>query len=410
MRAISALCNRRMVAVLLTSFASGLPLLLTGSTLQAWYTDANVDLMTIGWLSFVGLPYLFKILWAPLMERYVPLSIGKRKSWIVLTQLAMVVVLLVMSMKDPHQAPDRLAFVAFLLAFFSASQDIVVDAYRTDIALPEERGMAGSLLALGYRVAMLVAGALALVLANVVGWRMTYQTMAMILILVLVAGLFIPRVPNNHARPSSLKEALIEPIRQFLGHGRVISLLVFIVIYKLSDAFALTLNTTFLLRGVGFDLALVGVVTKGVGMVALLLGSLFGGVWFVRLGLYRSLMIFGALQMLSNLLFAWLGFVGQSQVWLVVSVFGDYFCGGLSTMAFVAFLMGLCHHRYSATQYALLSALASVGRVLCGPMAAAMVSHWGWVDFYIMTTVIGVPSLLLLRTLRQPVASLGQVA
>ncbi|MAR83731.1 MAG: MFS transporter [Legionellales bacterium] len=401
MKALRSLCNRRMQAVLLTSFASGLPIALTGSTLQAWYTEAHVNLMTIGLLSLVGLPYLLKVLWAPLMERYVPFKGGKRAVWIILWQLCMVLCLLVMSCLSPTISPHLMAVVALMVAFASASQDVVVDAYRTDISQSNERGFAAALLSVGYRFAMLVSGAFALVIASAMGWMIAYRLMALCMLLNVVVSCFLPRVPQELSRPASLREAIIEPMADFLRRDQVLLLLAFIVLYKIADALALALNTTFLLRGVGFDLVTVGLWSKTIGLAATLIGGVVGGVLYPWLGLYRSLLVFGFLQMSSNLLFAALAVVGKSHVLLIISIFGDYFCGGVATTAFVAFLMSLCHQRYSATQYALFSAIASIGRIVCGPLAASMVSAMGWVEFFIMSFLIGLPSLWLLVLLKR---------
>jgi len=390
------LYNSRMLAVLITSLSSGIPLLLTSSTLQAWYSQSNVNLMTIGLLSFIGMPYLLKVLWAPLMDRFVPFAIGRRKSWIVCSQAAVIATLLIMSVLDPGSSPNALAGVALALAFFSASQDIVIDAYRTDISMVHERGLAGSLLAIGYRLAMLLSGALALILAAKFSWHRTYQIMAIIMLLLLIYSLFIPGSSDDDLRPTTIKSAILDPMSDFLKKDKVMMVVLFIILYKFSDALALSLNTTFLLRGVGFDLATVGVVSKGVGLLAVILGSLAGGLLYPKLGLYRSLMIFGVLQITSNLLFVWLAIVGHSIPVLTVSIFGEYFCGGIATTAFVALLMSLCSRRYSATQYALLSAVASIGRVFCGPLAAVLVADYGWIDFYIATFILGIPSLLVL--------------
>lgn len=401
MKALRSLCNRRMQAVLLTSFASGLPIALTGSTLQAWYTEAQVNLMTIGLLSLVGLPYLLKVLWAPLMERYVPFKGGKRAVWIILWQLCMVLCLLVMSCLSPTISPHLMAVVALMVAFASASQDVVIDAYRTDISQPNERGFAAALLSVGYRFAMLVSGAFALVIASAMSWTIAYRFMAFCMLLNLIISCYLPQVPNELTRPTSLREAIIQPLAEFLRRDQVILLLAFMVLYKIADALALALNATFLLRGVGFDLVTVGLWSKTIGMAATLIGGVVGGVLYPWLGLYRSLLVFGFLQMSSNLLFAALAVVGKSHVLLVISIFADYFCGGVATTAFVAFLMSLCHQRYSATQYALFSAIASIGRIVCGPLAAGMVSAMGWMEFFIVSFLIGLPSLWLLILLKR---------
>lgn len=395
-----ALCNRRIVAVLLMGFASGLPIVLIASTLQAWFTVSGVDIVTIGALSLVGQPYIYKFIWAPLLDRFAPLRIGRRRGWILLMQLALVVSLLVLAWMQPGTQPMQMALVACIIAVFSATQDTAIDAYRTDILQEDERGMGAAAVTVGYRLAMLVAGALALILAAHIGWRMMYVLMAGLMAASCVITLLSPTVATDHQQHLSMREAIVEPWRDFMRRDYAVCVLVFIVIYKLCDAFALTLNTTFLLRGMHFSLEQVGTYSKALGLSGTIIGSLAGGVLMPRLGLYRSLMGFGVAQMLSNAVFLWMALVPKSLLLMASGLFVENFCGGLSAVAFVAFLMMLCNKRYTATQYALFSALSAVGRVFIGPLAGMVVKQSGWVDFYLLSIVIGLPSLAVLWWLR----------
>lgn len=403
MRQLCSFANRRILSIFCLYIASGLPLVLTGSTLQAWYTMEGLDLKTIGILTLVGQPYAYKFLWAPLFDRFVPMNIGRRRSWIFLMQLCLCVTLSIMAVLEPDKTPWLLAAVALAVACFSASQDIVIDAYRTDLLPPEERGMGAAMVSMGYRVAILISGALALVMAQEIGWRNTYLIMAGIMLVEMFITLWAPNPVDEMRAPSTLKEAVIAPFREFMSRPNAVALLIFIIIYKLCDAFALSLNTTFLLRGVGFGLVAVGTISKTVSLVALVLGGLIGGIWLPRLGLYLSLMYFGLAQMASNLMFALLAIVGKNYTIMAVSLFVENFCGGLATVAFVVLLTSLCNKRYTATQYALFSALTSIGRVFAGPVAAAMVESVGWVQFYVWTFAMGLPSLLLLWWLQRRV-------
>lgn len=402
-RFLSIFSSPRIIAVMLLSFSSGLPLALVGSTLQAWYTVAGVNLMTIGLLTMVGQPYVYKFFWAPLMDRFAPLKMGRRRSWVLLMQLALAVGLCVMAFLNPKHMPWLLASVAFAVAIFSASQDIAIDAYRADVLPIRERGFGASVTNLGYRTAMLVSGALSLILAAEIGWRTTYLIMAGLMLLAMVVTIRSPQLQEHPGTPKTFAEAIVEPFREFMTRRNAIALLIFIIIYKLADAFALSLNTTFLIRGVGFSLIDVGSITKVVGLVGALLGSLVGGMFLPSMGLYRSLMVFGILQMTSNLSFALLAIVGKSYLFMAGSIFLDYFCGGLSSVAMVVLLMSLCNKRYTATQYALFSAVSAIGRVFVGPMAATIVEHVGWVQFYIWSFVIGLPSLMILWWLKHRV-------
>jgi MFS transporter, PAT family, beta-lactamase induction signal transducer AmpG len=387
--------NQRLLAVLLMGFASGLPLALVGSTLQAWFTTSGSSIVTIGTLSLVGLPYIWKFVWAPFMD-YVHFSrLGRRRSWIVATQICMVVTIIVMAFLDPASQPWPIACLALGIAFFSASQDIAIDGYRTDIVTPDERGMAAALVTLSYRFAMLVSGAGALILAGAYGWRSMYFIMAGLLVMEMLVTLWSPKPATDDQPPAQLL-AIYNSWFDFIRRKHAIAILIFIVIYKICDAYALALNTPFLLRYMHFSLEQVGAISKVCGLSGSLIGCFVGGLLLPSFGLYRSLFWFGILQMLSNLLYLWMAVVGKSVTVMAVAVFGEYFCGGLASVAFVAFLMGLCDRRFSATQYALLSALSAVGRVFVGPSAGIFVEHLGWVDFYLFACLIGLPSIFLL--------------
>lgn len=400
-RLLHSFTHRRLIAVLLLSFSSGLPLVLLGSTLQAWYTVSGMSLMTIGVLTLIGQPYIYKFLWAPLMDRWVPFRWGRRRSWILLTQVALFIGLSTMALLRPDTHPWALAWIAFILAVFSASQDIAIDAYRTDILQPAERGMGAAFNTLGYRMAMLVAGALALILAARIGWQWTYFLMAGLIAIEIMVTLWAPHPAESIYPPRTLTQAVAEPLREFLTRNHALVIMAFIATYKLCDALAMSLNTPFLIRGLGFSLMEVGSIYKTVSLTATLLGSLMGGMLMPRLGLYRSLLSFGVLQALSNLTYMGLALVGKNYGFMIMAVFTEYFFAGLSTVAFVAFLMGLCDRRYTATQFALFSSLSAVGRIVAGPQAAFLVEHLGWVWFYGMTFLTGLPALLLLRWLRR---------
>lgn len=398
--------NRRIAVVLFLGFSSGLPLALTGGTLQAWMTVSGVDIATIGLFSLIGLPYLFKFLWAPLMDRFVPPLFGRRRGWIALMQMALAGAIFVMASLDPTRVPMMLAGLALLVAFLSASQDIVYDAYRTDVLREKERGAGAAVSVLGYRVAMLVAGALALIIADQIGWHETYVLMAMLMLAAVLATVFGPEPETVVKPPARLSEAVMGPLKDFFSRRGAFWLLALIVLYKLGDAFAGTLTTAFLLRGAGFSLTDVGAINKTLGLVATIVGALFGGALMVKLGLFRSLLLFGVLQALSNLSFMVLAWVGKNYSVMVAAVGFENFAGGMGTAAFVALLMGLCNARYSATQFALLSAAASVGRVLVGPPAGYLVKAIGWADFFFLTFLVALPGLVLLWWLRGTVSSL----
>jgi PAT family beta-lactamase induction signal transducer AmpG len=397
---MKALFNRRLLVTLLLGFSSGLPIALCTSTLQAWLTVSGVSLMTIGFATLIGQPYVYKFIWAPAFDRYLPPLLGRRRGWIMLLQVGIALTLVWMALLDPKTHLVLLATLALLLAFLSSSQDINIDAYRTDLLLPEERGFGAAMVSGGYRVAMLVSGGLALVLAQLYGWRDTYIVMAGLMIVQVLATWWGPEPIIAAKPPATLAKAIVEPFKEFFNREAAIAILIFVVIYKLNDALALSLGSTFLLRGIGFNLADVGAIYKTVGITSGLLGAFAGGLWMRRLGLYRSLMFFGILQGLSNLAFMVLAMTGKNYFILVSAVFMENFCGGLASVVFLTFIMSLCNLRYTATQFAGLSALAAIGRVFVGPVAALMVKHMGWTEFYFWTAVIGIPSLVLLWWIR----------
>jgi PAT family beta-lactamase induction signal transducer AmpG len=388
----ATLMNRRLAVMLPLGFASGLPLALTAGTLQAWLTMEGVDLKTIGIFTLVGLPYTLKFLWAPLMDRFVPPWFGRRRGWMLLTQLCVTTGLVLMAMTNPRAHPDWLAAYALLVAILSASLDIVFDAYRTDTLQSNERGFGAAVWVNGYRVALLVAGAGALVLADHVGWQMTYLAMAAVMLAGLVTILMSPEPTRVAEPPKSLGEAVGAPLKEFFSRPRALGFLAVIVLYKLGDAFASSLQTAFLIGGIDFSATEVGAV-KGVGILATLLGALVGGIMMTRAGLFQSLLAFGVLQAVSNLGFVVLAVVGKSASVLMAAVVFENVTGGMGTAAFVAMIMSLCDPRYTATQFALLSSLEALGRVFAGRPSADVVEALGWTLFFVSTVVIALPGL-----------------
>ena len=396
----SQLYTRRRVAPLLAlGFASGLPLALTGGTLQAWATVEQVSLQEIGFLTLVGTAYTLKFLWAPLVDRYAPPFLGRRRGWMLIMQILLALGMMAMGLMSPGQSLLPLALLAVAVAFCSATQDIAFDAYRSDVLQKEERGAGAALSVLGYRLAMLVSGGLALILADQwLGWGQTYVLMGVLMLIVAMATFWAPEPAVPAETPRSLASAVVEPFKEFFSRPEALTVLLLIVLYKLGDAFAGALSTTFLIRAAGYSATEVGTVNKLLGLAATIFGALAGGALMAKLGLYRSLLLFGLLQAVSNLGF-WLISVGPHSVWLMAAgVALENLCGGMGTAAFVALLMGLCNREFSATQFALLSALSAVGRTyLAGPLTPPLVQSVGWPTFFLLTVAIALPGLLLLR-------------
>ncbi len=433
---LGSLANRRIGVVILLGFSSGLPLALTGGTLQAWMAVEGVDMVTIGIFTMVGLPYVFKFLWAPLLDRFVLPFLGRRRGWIVVFQLALIIIILVLGQLSPERIPWIVFGVALAIAFSSASQDIVVDAYRTDVLEEREWGPGAGVFVTGYRIAMLISGAIALILAESIGWRLTYMLMAGLMTIGVLAALWGPEPDERVVPPRTLQEAVWRPLKEFFLRwssqpegqrtaqgilGKAVwkmlkefftrtrvawAFLALIVLYKLGDAFAGSLTTAFLLKGPGFSLSEVGVINKGFGLAATIIGALFGGLVITRLGLYRSLLFFGILQAVSNLSFMVLAYVGKVYPVMVFAIGFENLCGGMGTAAFLAFLMALCDHRFTATQFALLSSLAALGRVFVGPPSGFLADSVGWVVFFFITFLAALPGLILLWAMKDTVRSL----
>ncbi len=404
--------NRRVFPLLALGFASGLPLALTGGTLQAWATVEMVSLQAIGFLTLVGSAYTLKFLWAPLVDRYVPPFLGRRRGWMLLTQVGLALSIMAMGLFSPGRSLMLLALLAVLVAFLSATQDVAFDAYRTDVLHADERGAGAALSVLGYRLAMLVSGGLALVIADQwLGWGNTYVLMGALMVLAALVTLLSPEPEATIVPPSTLREAVMGPLKEFFSRRGAITLLVLVVLYKLGDAFAGALSTTFLIRGVGFSPGEVGMVNKIMGLAATIIGAVVGGGLLARLGLYRSLMLFGLAQAVSNLAYWLIAVAPKSLVLMAAGIGLENLCGGMGTAAFVALLMGLCNQQFSATQFALLSALSAIGRTyLAGPLSPPLVEAFDWPMFFLITVLIALPGLVLLWWRRDEIRELDAAA
>lgn len=401
--------SSRVAPLLVLGFASGLPLALTSGALQAWATVENVSLQQIGFLTLIGTAYTLKFLWAPLVDRYAPPWLGRRRGWILLTQLLLAATIAAMGLMSPSKHLFWLSMLAVLVGFLSATQDIAFDAYSTDVLRTDERAAGAAVKVLGYRLAMIVSGGLALILADRwLGWHNTYFLMGGLMALCAIATVLAPEPEVLVRAPRSLGKAVTEPLKEFFSRKGALMLLLLIVLYKLGDAFAGALSTTFLLRGAGFGLSEVGAVNKVFGLAATVIGALAGGALMTRIGLYRSLMIFGLFQAASNFGYWMLAITDEPHLYfmaLIVAV--ENLCGGLGTAAFVALLMALCRQEFSATQFALLSALSAIGRTyLAGPLTPPLVEALGWPTFFAVTVLIAFPGLILLWLRRKEIQAL----
>lgn len=395
---------RALVSVAVFGFASGLPLALTGSTLQAWLTQTGTSVETIGTLSLVGLPYLFKFLWAPLLDRY-PLSRwSRRRGWLVLTQVLLVLLISGLALSDPSAQALRIAVLALTLAVVSATQDIAVDAYRAEVLPPAQRGVGAGISVAGYRLAMIVSGAGLLVAAEHFGFARGFQGIALLTSLLLLWTFMAPEPDLHTMNPRTLADAYSSQLWTLAKIPGIAGFVALIVLYKLGDAFAGSLTMTFLLRGPGFSLTEIGTIYKALGVGASIVGGVAGGWWMMRLGLFRALLWFGVLQAATNLGFLVLATVDKSLLAMSVVIALENLSGGMGTSALLALLMNLCDQRYTATHFAVLSALASLARVLSGPLAG-QVATFGWVAFFTCSIVLSLPGLVVLVAIRDHIVA-----
>ena len=387
----------KMAALLFLGFSSGLPLILINDVLKGWLTIEKIDLATIGLFSLVALPYSFKWAWAPLIDRYIPPIFGRRRGWIFLMQLALLVTIAALGFHDPATSLRMLSINAFMVAFFSASQDVAVDAYRADVLEEREMGAGAAIFVVGYRIALLVAGAFAFMLADRLSFPVVYAIMALLLLPGMIAAWRGPE-PVYERPPKTLAEAVVLPFRDFFQRAGVflgIAVLLFIILFKLPDYLGASLRTPFLVQ-TGFSETEIGAIMGGIGLGATVLGALFGGVVVARLGINRSLWIFGLLQAASNLMYYFQAVVGKNNSFLVVTMVVENFCTGLVSAGFVAFLMSLCSIRFSATQFALLSSLMSASRDIVVAPFGGVAESTGWPTYFLITLAAGLPGLLLL--------------
>lgn len=395
--------NKRLVIVFLLGFSSGLPLSLVSSTLQAWFADSGQSVMATGMLSLIGLPYLYRVLWGPFLDRY-PLSrLGKRRSWILLMQVILLIGFNFMAWCSPTQTPVWLAIAAFTLACSSATQDMAIEAHRTEYLPNKEYALGASIAVFGYRIALLVSGGLALILAENMGWDFAYRLMGFLMLLGLFATLWSPEPRHPQVKATPILKGLSNPLSELFSRKNVWPLLLFIVFYKLGEAFTATTSgivMPFLIQGVGFSLETIGYVNKIIGVAAVLVGGLTAGLLMLRWSLYRALLVFGLFQAITNVWFVVLAIVGKNLIVFSLAVILDNFAVGMGSTAIVAFMMHVVDKRYTATQFSILAALSTLPRVFSGPFAATLQAVIGWVGLYQVSVILAlgfVPFLIMVK-------------
>jgi len=395
----------KLLVIMALGAASGFPNQITESVLQAWLKDAGNSNTSIGVLSYVAIPYLLKFLWAPLLDRFPLPLLGRRRGWMLAIQLALAVAIGSLALQDPAVSLGSVAAIALLIVFFSASQDIVIDAYRTDVSLPQERGLAAAANNLGYRACAWLAFAAALIVADAFGWYLAFLALAAVMVLFTLVTWAAPEPEYRAPPPTSLAQSVLVPLRELLGSPGAAGLIVLIITFKIGGAFALKLFTPFLME-LGFSKTEIGLVAKAVLTSSAIAGGVLGGLWMVRLGLLRSMLLFGVLQTVSILAFYLLAVTGKSFPLMIAATAIENLSASMGNIAEVALIMALCNSRFSAFEYALLSVLAMLPRYLLGGPAGWLADHAGWGDYYIVAFLLGLPGLLMVWLMRARIAAL----
>jgi PAT family beta-lactamase induction signal transducer AmpG len=389
--------SRKMASIALLGFASGFPFLLTSRALQAWLATSGVNLTTIGFLSLVTLPYSLKVFWAPFVDRYVFPGLGRRKGWLLASQLLLVFAIGAMKFQDPETTLQWLAVNAIVIAFLSATQDITVDAYRVDVLQPQETPAGAAVNVLGYRAALILTGTVAFVVAGSLSWPTAFLLLAGLMGVVLVLTSRVQE-PANIRPPETLRDAVVVPFVDFVsrfGGRRALTTLVFVVLFRMGDTLLDKMATPFLIK-TGFTLTDIGFIQTGVGLIATIFGTLVAGVIASRVGMHRALWICGSLQAISNLAYLALAQSGHNYAVMIATIIAENFCTGLGTAALVGFMTTICNPRFSATQYALLSSIVALGRDVLASPAGKLAETLGWSGFFLFTFGAALPALALL--------------
>jgi len=398
------LFTRRMLICVFTGFASGLPLYLLFNLVPAWLRSEHVDLKTIGLFALIQFPYTWKFLWSPLLDRYVLPVLGRRRGWMLLTQIGLLVVIALMGGFSPQSDLKTIAWFATLLAFLSATQDIVLDAYRRELLSDVELGLGNAVHVNAYRIAGLVPGSLSLVLADFLPWDMVFIVTALFMLPGIAMTLMVQE-PHRAAPPKTLREAVVEPFHEFItrkGWNSALLILAFLFFYKLGDSMCTALATPFYLD-MGFSKTQIGLIAKNAGLWPAVIGGMLGGLWMVKIGINRALWLFGVVQVVSIFGFAWLASVGHhdeitsvelAQLAIVIGM--EALGVGLGTVAFVAFIARSTHPAYTATQFALFTSLMAVPRTFANAATGWLVEAMGWASFFLLCALLAIPGMLLL--------------
>jgi PAT family beta-lactamase induction signal transducer AmpG len=393
-----AILNRRTLICVFTGFASGLPLYILIQLVPAWLRSEGVGLAEIGFFSLIGFPYTWKFIWSPIMDRYTLPFLGRRRGWMLATQLALAVSIASMGYLKPEFSIWAIAYVAAAVAFFSASQDVVLDAYRRELLPDAELGLGNAVHVQAYRLAGLVPGSLALILSDHLPWHSVFVIVAAFMLVGIALTLSISEPDRHPAAPRTLQDAVFEPFREFIGRAgfrEAMLVLAFLFLYKLGDNMATALQTPFYID-LGFTRTEIGTVAKFASLVAAIVGGIAGGLVMVKLTINRALWLFGVVQVVSILGFAMLSVVGNNLWMLGAATAFEYLGVGLGSAALIAFMARSTNPAFAATQFALFSALVSVPRIFANATTGLIVEQFGWTNFFLLCTILAIPGMLLL--------------
>ena len=404
--------DSKMFSMLMLGYASGLPLMLTASSLLLWYKDSGISTQNIAFLTLIALPYTFKYLWAPFLDKINIPGLSRRKGWILLTQISLILLIATMSLFSPANSPLIIAFIGFLICFVSATQDIAINAYQAEILEESERALGNAIAVMGYRIGMIVTGSIALIIADRLNnnWNLTWLMILPFFIICPLYTLVLKETKQSDS-PKSFKEAFTVPFIEFFTRKGVTTaaiILTIIVVYKLADAIAFSLNTIFFVD-IGFDKTTIALSYKAFSLVATISGLVFGGLVAKKIGVYKSFLYFSIIMACANLMYVALAIVGKNYYLMVSSVAVEYFCGAMGTAILVAMIMSLVNLKFSATQFAILSSIDSLGRVLVGPLAGYMQTNYNWEGLFILSFIIGMIVSLLIYIFRQRIKEMARL-
>jgi PAT family beta-lactamase induction signal transducer AmpG len=393
-----ALLNKRMLICICTGFSSGLPLYLLIQFVPAWLRSADIDLSTIGLINLVLFPYTWKFIWSPVMDRFVVPMLGRRRGWMFITQVALIALMSMLSFYDPATDISHIIVIVAAIAFFSASQDIVIDAYRRELLPDDELGAGNGFYAQAYRISSFVPGSLAMILAGFYPWSVAHMSIAVFMLVGLVTTLMINETSKAGEEPQTLRSAVVEPFVEFFqrqGWQQAVMILLFIMFYKLGDSMATALETPFFLD-MGFSTVEIGSIAKIAKSIGATVGTILGGIAMIKLGINRSLWVFGVFQLISILGYVMLSMVGYNHLVLAIASGFEYFGVGLGSVALIAFMAKSTNRHFTATQFALFSSIAAVPRTFVSATTGYVIEAVGYTQFFIICFVCAIPGMLML--------------